>query len=293
MTRKFLLATFLLLAGPGVLAETDNDRQAAAELKVILQKWVDDYNKLDADGMNAPIADALWGGSWDLDMAMQPATWASTAEKKKFFIDAVTMLKTLGAKVDVQTQKSDCKASGTLGVCFWEGTQGFAIPGMPPFTMSLHTTEVFEKQKDGSWKFVYHHGAPTKNLMPTASVAATSKANAGWVDGGMPGVKALPLWMNPTNLNSATFLKATKTLSQPRQILLHPVTFTVLEGTLITSDAAGKDVVYGPGSVIYRAAHEPHRTTLKQGAVIFMVAHGPLQTLPVDEKGVPLQQAAK
>jgi quercetin dioxygenase-like cupin family protein len=86
-------------------------------------------------------------------------------------------------------------------------------------------------------------------------------------------------------------MKATQTVKQPRHVHPYPFTFSVLEGSIITSDETGKDHEYGPGSVIYRAANEPHQTTIKAGAVVFGVSAGPMMTIPVDDKGQPTQHA--
>jgi quercetin dioxygenase-like cupin family protein len=83
----------------------------------------------------------------------------------------------------------------------------------------------------------------------------------------------------------AGIMKATQTVVQPRHMHPYPFTFTVLQGSIVTSDPSGKDVEYGPGSVVYRAPGEAHKTTIKAGAVVFAVMSGPMMTMPVDASG--------
>jgi ketosteroid isomerase-like protein len=272
----------------------DWDEKAAGELKSTLQKAYEGFAKGDAKPILDNVADNIWG-SWGYDMANQPNQQKSKAELAKFFDEAFGMMKKMGATVAIANVKIDCHVSGSLGVCLAESDQTMTMPKMPPMTVSLRSNETFAKEK-GAWKWIHHHESVAKNPpFPPKSVGWTPKTPGGtWMEAGpdMPGVKMMPLWMNPANMYSAAVMKATQTVKQPRHIHPYPFTFTVLEGTIVTSDENGKDHEYGPGSVVYRAPGEPHQTTIKQGAVVFGVAAGPMMTIPVDEKGQPVKQAS-
>jgi len=235
----------------------------------------------------------VWS-AYDLDMGMKPTVWASKADLSKFFDEAMGMMKKAGGTWSWRTTKLECKASGALGICIIEGDSTMTMPKMPPMMASMRSTEVFAKEK-GGWKWMHHHTSAARDPLPSKFMATSTKAASGWMDGppDMAGIKLLPVWMNAANGYSTGIMKATQTLKQPRHIHPYPFTFVVLEGSVVTSDENGKDHEYGPGSVVYRAANEPHQTTVKQGAVVFSVGTGPMMNIPVDDKGQPLPQHAQ
>ena len=294
MTRSLLIGIAALALSAQAFAKgggAEWDAKSAADLKTIVEKFNADFVKGDMTAVKAAISDDVWG-AWDLDMAMKAGSWANKAELNKFFDEMTGMMKKMGGSMGWKTTKLDCKVSGSLGVCFVEGDQTMNMPKMPPMTVAMRNTEVFAKEK-GGWKIVHHHGSVAKEPpMPPKSIATNAKATAGWMVLGpdMPGAKLLPLWMNPANMSSSGLMKVTQQIKQPRHFHPYSMTFSVLEGSIVTSDAAGKDVEYGPGSVIYRAAGEVHQTTLKAGAVMFVVMTGPMATVYVDESGKPIQK---
>lgn len=273
-------------------AATEWDAKGAAEIKSIIEKGYDGFTKNDPSAILNAVADEVWGGSWDLDMAMQPQSDASKADLAKTLEKMTGAMKKMGVTVTAKFTRLDCHASGALGSCQVEFEQTVTMPKMPPMTVAMRSDEVFEK-KGGAWKWVHHHTSVAKTPpFPPKSVGWTPKTPGGqWMEAGpdMAGVKFMPLWMNPANGYSASVMKATQTVKQPRHIHPYPFTFTVIEGSIVTSDENGKDHEYGPGSVIYRAAGEPHQTTIKAGAVVFDVSSGPMMTIPVDDKGQPTQ----
>jgi len=222
-------------------------------------------------------------------MAMQPQTSNSKADLTKTFNQMLGAMKQMGGSVTFKTSRLECRASGALGVCQLEGDQTMTMPKMPPMTVSTRSTEVFQKDK-GAWKWVHHHTSIAKAAQFPPHMAAYSGKSSGFADMGdpnMPGMQMIPIWMNPTNGYGAAIMKATQTVVQPRHMHPYPFTFAVLQGSIVTSDASGKDVEYGPGSIVYRAPGEPHKTTIKAGSVVFGVLAGPMMTVLVDANGQP------
>lgn len=271
------------------------DEKGASEIKSIVQKGYEGFGKGDASAVLNASPNEFWGGVWDYDVASQPAAMKTKADLQKFFDDIFAAVKQMHATLTWKTTALECKASGALGVCYIEGEQTVTIPKMPPMTVWQHNTEVLAKD-GGTWKWIHHNASFAKTGPFPPHVASFSGKSQGFGDMGdpsMPGVQMIPIWMNPANGYAAAIMKATQTVVQPRHMHPYPFTFAVLSGSIVTSDASGKDVEYGPGSVVYRAPGEPHKTTIKAGAVVFGVMAGPMATLPVDASGQPQQHAAK
>lgn len=290
MTKTWLVCGTLLVASTAFAKAGGGwDEKAAGELKTIVQNGYDGFNKGDARPILDNVADDVWGGSWDLGPGMQPITDRSKAELAKTFETMMGMMKQMGGSVSWKTTRLDCRASGGLGVCQMEGDQTMTMPKMPPMTVSLRSTDVFQKE-GAKWKWVHHHTSVAKTPAFPPHMAAFTGKSQGFMDAGdpsMPGMQMIPIWMNPANMYGVAIMKATQTVVQPRHIHPFPFTFAVLQGSIVTSDASGKDVEYGPGSIVYRAPNEPHKTTIKAGAVVMGVMAGPQMMIPVGANGQP------
>jgi len=262
----------------------------AAELKTLATKMLDAWSSGDREAFKNGLADNMWGGAWDLDMAGRPAAWATQAEVLKMYDEMVDGMKKAGGQMTMKLTKLECKAGGNLGVCISEVDVTATMPGMPPFSGGARATQVFEKGAKG-WKAIHHHGSVSRAPeLPPKSIMVNLKT-AKWMDApmpDMPGLKVVPLWVNPITQSMAMVLKATKDIKQARHLHPYAMTLSVLAGTLVTSDENGKDKNYGPGSVIYRAANEIHTTTIKTGATVFAVADGPMVNVMVDDSGNPI-----
>ncbi len=278
-----------LLLSPIVISAKTAAGDATAELKAACQKMNDAFAKQDLEAFKTLFAEPGWG-AWDLDMSGRPGAWATGKDVVKFFDDAFKQAKQMGVTMSWVDKGINCHATGNWGVCLVEGELTTTIPKMPPLTAAFRSTEVLEKQK-GGWKIVHHHGSVAKAPpMPPKFMAINAK-NAQWVDAGpdMPGVKVSPIWMNPVTMASAMLFKVGATpVKQARHIHPFPATFTVLEGTMTTSGPDGKDTVYGPGTIVYRAAGEQHQTTLMPNSMIYGVLDGPMVTIYVDNMGKPV-----
>ena len=290
MTKSWMVCSIVLVASTAFAkAGGAWDEKAAGELKTIVQNGYDGFSKGDTRPILDNVADDVWGGSWDLGPGMQPITDRSKADLAKSLDTMMGMMKQMGGSVSWKTTRLDCRASGGLGVFQIEGDQTMTMPKMPPMTVSMRATEVFQKEA-AKWKWVHHHTSVAKTPPFPPHMAAFSGKSQGFIDAGdpsMPGVQMIPIWMNPANMYGVAIMKATQTVVQPRHIHPFPFTFAVLQGSIVTSDASGKDVEYGPGSIVYRAPNEPHKTTIKAGAVVMGVMAGPQMTVPVGANGQP------
>jgi mannose-6-phosphate isomerase-like protein (cupin superfamily) len=121
--------------------------------------------------------------------------------------------------------------------------------------------------------------------MPMKSMAMTVKT-AQWMDlPGRPGMKLSPIWMNPITQQSVGLVKFMTEMKQPKHMHPYASTYYVIEGAM-TASVDGKEQVFGPGSIVYRAPKEVHTTSARAGTIVYSVTDGPM--IDLDEKGQPL-----
>jgi ketosteroid isomerase-like protein len=289
MMRKSLrLVCFLAVAtlGGSALAKGAKDLES---LKAAQDKMNKAFESGDMTAARALIADEVWG-VWDYDMAGRPAAWAKTDDLMAAMTQMMDAMKAMGATWTFKVTALDCRIGGDLGICLQEGDATMNIPNMPPMTMAMRGTDVWQKKGKAGWKAVHHHASLAKAPdMPGQFMAANAKT-AKWMDmPGRPEAKVMPLWMNPADQSMAALMKVGKEgMKQAKHMHPFPFAGVVMEGSITTTAADGKDTKFGPGTVFYRAAKEVHSTSIEPGSVLFMVATGPMQDIFVDDAGNPL-----
>jgi ketosteroid isomerase-like protein len=292
MIRQLTLAATLAgFLGAGSIAHagappSEVKADDAAALRALNEKMMNAWCKGDKDSFKSTLSDQIWS-AWDLDMAGKPMAVKTNADLMKLFDEMSAMMKAMGATTEANLTKNDCRVSGDLGVCMVEATMKMSAPQMPPMTMPVRSTEVFQRVK-GTWKVVHHHGSMAQaSPMPPNFMALNAKSAKMEPVPGMPGMSATILWMDPVTQAMVGLMKVGKGgMKQARHTHNAAVSFYVVSGSVITTDGNGKDTAFGPSSVIYRPAGLFHNTTIKPNTTVFMVTTGSLAA--VDEAGKPV-----
>lgn len=264
------------------------DDASARELLTLQGELNGAWANGDLELIKNSLADDAFVTSFHLDARAQPAALKSKDELLAFAGQVFADIKQRGGMVTIVPRGTECRATGTFGVC----TNEFDLKmnfGEKTEMLSFRATSVSRKRPDG-WKIIHWHSslattadslaATPRELLeaaPKYNLAAYNTSDLKWTEpADLPkGTRVAVVWGQLDRGPFAAFVQLAKGMKLEAHSHPENQWITVLKGDLQITESGGKVMSVGPKGYLLQPAGKSHTTATNAGATFFVIGDGP------------------